>query len=78
MINPNAWVVCNKYRGFFTIPKSLDPKDITGQWTFLLKGEESGSRLEIRLVNAKAEIEGKLLSVKSTGEFEKSIETELK
>ncbi|HJV19319.1 MAG TPA: hypothetical protein VJ552_05520 [Sediminibacterium sp.] len=73
LLNSKAFVVCNKYRGILTLSKSLNPANISGQWSFFVKQGSNNTTLEISLANAIGKIDGHLLTVKSTGEFEKSI-----
>jgi hypothetical protein len=78
LINPNAFVVCSRFRAPFTIAPSLEPYTLTGQWAILIKDENNHVVLNISLANAAGKIEAYDLVVKSTGVFEKSVEEGLK
>lgn len=90
LTNPSALVVCSKVRGAFTIPASLKPTVLTGQWAVRVKQEGDKTIINTRLANAAGKIEidhtgysyatkeTYNLMVRSTGIFEKSIEAALK
>jgi hypothetical protein len=87
LMNPGAYVVCNKVRGPLQMTSSLKPTVLNGQWVFLFKQEGEKSYLVIRLANTQgkvAEVQvgndtessgySYNLEVKSTGQFEESIQ----
>jgi hypothetical protein len=87
LINPNALVVCSKFRGPFTLGTSLTPSAITGQWIVRIKQESDKTILNVKLANAIGKIsigdtglnghESTLstyeLRIESTGVFEKLV-----
>ncbi|PZX61942.1 outer membrane protein assembly factor BamC [Hydrotalea sandarakina] len=92
LINPNAFVVCSKFRGPFTLTTSFTPTTLTGQWLVRIKQVSGKTVVNIKLANAKGTIgsgdinsQGDLtsvtpydLQVESTGIFEKSVQDKLK
>ena len=91
LANSDALVVCSRVRGLFTVSSSLKPTALTGQWAVRVTQEGDKTIVDTRLANAtgKVEIENTGLYgypvkethdliVKSTGLFEKAIETALK
>jgi hypothetical protein len=78
LINPNAFVVCTRFRGAFTFAPSIDPHILTGQWAILIKQENDQVVLNISLANAVGKIETYNLTVKSTGVFEQLVRQEFR
>lgn len=85
LTNPNAIVVCTKVRGPLTFSTSIKPESVTGQWILITKQSNNKTLVTISLANAEGKvIEGDSnedskriynLLVKSTGAFEKSVES---
>lgn len=92
LTNPNAFVVCSKFRGPFTLATSLTPTTLTGQWLVRIKRASDKTVVTIKLANVIGKIgsgdinsQGDFtsitthdLQVESTGIFEKSVENKLK
>jgi hypothetical protein len=84
LTNPNAYVVCTKVRGGLTLPLSIKPQSVNGQWILRLKDNGDKTNVDVRLANANGTVivgdmnkqsENKTYSliVKSTGTFEREI-----
>lgn len=92
LTNPNAFVVCSKFRGPFTFATSFSPTTLTGQWLVRIKQASDKTFVTVKLANVKGKIgSGDInsngdvtslttydLQVESTGIFEKIVETKLK
>lgn len=87
----NAYVICSRVRGPFTLTPSYKPEFVTGQWVVRLKDEENTTHVDVRLMNATGKVavpgsssaydpapEMYNVVVKSTGIFEKAIADALK
>ena len=92
LINPDAFVVCSKFRGPLTLATSFTPSLITGQWIVRINQRADKIVLSVKLANASGKISiadtvlhGQEtatttyeLKIESTAVFEKSVEDALK
>lgn len=91
LIDPNAQVVCSRAKGSLTLAVQKKPDVITGQWIVRVKEETDKTVVSVKLANIDGRIvlqdstanrvvpeANFYLTVKSTGVFEKAIETFLR